>query len=433
MAQIPAAAVEHYTLARRTRNRALRAATRAWGELRAGALTPSWRDVLPALVLEVGGAQYDAALSGASYAASTLAAQGSWEAPRGFVDPRAFVGRSSSGASLEAALYSPIPAVKNMLAAGVPLAKALDTGRTYLEQIIKTQVSDAGRAAASVDVAARPSCSYTRMLNPPSCDRCIVLAGRIYRWNDGFKRHPRCDCVHVATMGRSLDAARREGLVDDPYEYFRSLDDEAQDAVFGPGSAQAIRDGADIYQVVNSRRGVTGLFTTEGTTRRGNAGALLRPGQRRMTPDGIYRTSRTREEALQALRDQGYILPGGQTPGGSLRGRVDGFGQMGRGGTRRAASEAVLRARQTGVRDPAVRYTMTAAEQRLHDAERRYLMVLEGKNPYASPAFGNTPDPTGSRRAAAAGTRAPLTPQIAAQVENDYRRWLYTRGEIFAD
>ena len=86
----------------------------------------------------------------------------------------------------------------------------------------------------------------------------------------------------------------------------------------------------------------------------------------------------------------------------------------------------------TGVRDPRNRYTMTAAERRLYDAEAAYRLVLEGKNPFASPGFGNTPDPYGEglNNVGASGSQ-PLTPQIAAMVEKDYRRWLTSNGEVF--
>lgn len=39
-------------------------------------------------------------------------------------------------------------------------------------------------------------------------------------------------------------------------EGFKSLSREEQDKRFGANYAQAIRDGADIYQVVNSKRGM---------------------------------------------------------------------------------------------------------------------------------------------------------------------------------
>jgi hypothetical protein len=75
---------------------------------------------------------------------------------------------------------------------------------------------------------------------------------------------------------------------------------------------------------------------------------------------------------------------------------------------------------------------MTAAELRLSDAERDYQMVLRGRNPWASRGFGRTPDPYGAGlNTVGGGSGAPLTPQIAAAVENNYRRWLATGGQIY--
>ncbi|WP_419404267.1 hypothetical protein, partial [Micrococcus sp. F3Y] len=68
---------------------------------------------------------------------------------------------------------------------------ALTFGRDQLRALVKTTVTDAARVAAGADMAARPRVQgYVRMLNPPSCPRCVVLAGRFYRWNAGFRRHP---------------------------------------------------------------------------------------------------------------------------------------------------------------------------------------------------------------------------------------------------
>ncbi|GAA1404058.1 hypothetical protein [Oerskovia paurometabola] len=433
MATIPAETIEHYRYVQRLQVRALEAGWSAWDYLAASNLSGSWSEVLPDLTQAIAHVQFDAALSGATYSALTLASRGEYIVPDAFSDPTAMVGWSSSGASLEAALYSPIPAVKERVAGGMGMARAMNEGREYLEQLLRTQVADAGRVAASVDIVARPACGYVRMLNPPSCHRCVPLAGRFYQWNAGFRRHPRCDCVHVAARNRTTEAALDEGLIDDPYAYFQGLPAADQDRIFGAGRAQAIRDGADIYQVTNSARGMTpnGMFTTEGTTRRGNASQGLARGQRRMTPDLIYKQATSRAQALELLKTHGYILPAGQVAGGSLRGRVEGFGQMGRGGTRRAASEAVLQARRTGVRDPRSRYTMTAAERRLYDAEQRYLTALQGRSPYTSPGFGNTPDPHGQRVNRIGATSRPVTDRELALAETEYRRWLATGGQIW--
>ena len=430
MANVLAASAIFYDTLRAIRRPATIQARRLWHEVAPAYLSESWARVSPAMGAAIVAAQVEAAAAGSTYGAFALAEQGSWVAPEAFVDPKSFGGGwTSSGARLDQTLQTPIIRTKEALAGGATRMQALDIGWQTLSGIVGMQISDAGRVSAGVDVASRKSVGYVRMLNPPSCSRCVVLAGRFYRWNAGFRRHPRCDCVHQPSRG--LEGAKSEGLIDDPYEYFTSLSKDEQDRAFGKHEAEAIRDGGDIFQVINSKRGRQGAFTTEGTGRRGNASTVLRPGQRRMTPETIYRLNPNREDALKALRDQGYILPGGQVPTGSLQGRVEGFGQMGRGGTRKAASAAVEEARRTGVRDPRSRYTMTAAEQRLNDAERRYQMVLEGRNPFAAPGFGNVPDPFGEGLNRVGASRAPLTPQIAATVEADYRRWLRTGGQVF--
>src|SRR5690349_7711437 len=64
--------------------------------------------------------------------------------------------------------------------------------------MVTTQLQDAARSAASVAIAVRASAGgYVRMLNTPSCSRCVILAGKWFRWNAGFDRHPKCDCRHV--------------------------------------------------------------------------------------------------------------------------------------------------------------------------------------------------------------------------------------------
>src|SRR5699024_3123647 len=89
---------------------------------------------------------------------------------------------------------------------------------------------------------------YVRMINPPSCDRCAILAGKRYLWNEGFLRHPNCDCIHIPASENVAGDFRT-----DPYEYFKSLSESEQDRIFGKANAEAIRDGADIFQVTNTR------------------------------------------------------------------------------------------------------------------------------------------------------------------------------------
>lgn len=78
------------------------------------------------------------------------------------------------------------------------------------ERAVLTQISDAGRAAASASMAARPRVSgYVRMLVPPSCSRCAILAGKSYRWNQGFQRHPHCFPAGVVVSGPASEKATR--------------------------------------------------------------------------------------------------------------------------------------------------------------------------------------------------------------------------------
>jgi hypothetical protein len=399
---VPDAAVEHYKAMQRLQALVVLQAADLWSEVSLSSLDGSWAAQVPLLVPALTSVQVKAAAAGASYGAMTLADQGLYEAPQHFVDPAGFAGRASDGRTLEGLLWGPVPHVKTLIGGGMDPRKALKSGGSFLTTIMRTQVADAGRAAAGVDVATKPRISYVRMLNPPSCSRCSILAGRVYRWNVGFARHKRCDCVHVQTTSRA--AAETEGLVHDPYEYFRSLSPAEQDRNYTKAGAQAIRDGGDIFQVVNSRRGMRpgGLTTTEGTSKRGNFG---RNGPR-LTPEAIYGKGLGREATLKELERYGYILPGGQDPAGVIRGQVEGFGALGRGGTRVGAREAILRARETGVRDPKVRATMTAAERRVFDAQANWDAVRAGRNPFTN------------------AKNAKVTPEIAARVEREYRKYI---------
>jgi hypothetical protein len=408
-AATPAAAVQQYKDVQALQVLAVRAARRAWDKVIPGALSRSWelllvRDVVPVIT----GVQLQAAVAGAAYGVWALAEQGAYVAPDAFVDPRGFAGSAADGRSLEGMLYSPVTDVKTAIAGGASVRQALASGRSRLDSLVSTAVADAGRQAASTDIATRRNVGYVRMLNPPSCGRCVILAGKFYRWNAGFLRHPKCDCIHVPSKG--ADALKSEGLIDDPYEYFNSLSEHDQNKVFGKGKAQAIRDGGDIFRVQNSWRGRDGLFTTEGTGKRGFASNMR--GQR-LTPEGIYKTAKNREEAVRLLEQHGYVLPQGQVSGGAVVGQREGFGALGRGGTRVGAREAVERARASGVRDPRVRATMTDAERRLNDSRSRYEQVLDGRNPYSRDGKG-------------------LTPMLSARAETDYRRWLASGGQIFS-
>lgn len=389
------AVTDQYERMQTIQSAAVLAGRRAWRKVDRTDLSRSWALAAEALAVLLGDYQEAAAMAGLAYVTDALAEQGEYVAPEAFVDPRGFAGQASDGRALASLLYSPVTAVKNHIRNGKSSAEALRMGGKVLDTMARTQVADAGRASAGVAIASRPAVGYVRYLNPPSCSRCAVLAGRFYRWNAGFQRHPGCDCIHHPA--KNAEAARAEGLISDPYEYFNSLSESDQQKYFGKHEAQAIRDGGDLYQVVNSRRGMQpgGLTTKEGTSRRGAYGRA-----KRLTPEGIYKQNLSREKTLQLLESNGYILPGGQVPGGSILGDREGFGALGRGGSRVGVRNAVEEARRTGVRDPRLRATMTEVERRASDAQSRWDAVRDGRNPYSS--------------------KAPLSPKLAAAVEKDY-------------
>ena len=399
MASIPPAIEHHYALVRDQEARALATATRHWHRLGPNWITDAWRESIPTVAAAITNAQRTAATSALVNGALALGEQGQWAAPDGLVDPDAFAGLAADGRSLDTLLRAPAITARTLIAGGVEPAQALAAGGRQLSMMVLTEIADAGRGAAGVQIAARPRVGYVRMLNPPSCSRCVVLAGRFYRWNQGFLRHPRCDCKHVPTMVTDQAEAFAHGLIDDPYEAFTRMSEAEQNRVFTNAGAQAIRDGADMYQVVNARRGMKyrGVFTSEGTSKHGWAGQILRRGQKRMTPETIYRLNPNREQAVEALRAQGYITGRGQVSGGALRGQY----------------EATYEGRR-----------MTAAEKRVAVATRDWQDVQNGLNPWTPAAQ----ERHGGARIG--GADYPLTPKIAAEVEARYYAAIATDGEL---
>lgn len=420
--QVPGPAIRHYELMQRLQRTGVVISRRAWDQIDPRRLSESWAALLPLLAAGLTDIQLEAALAGTSYSASTLASRQQYEAPAAFVAPEAFAGTASDGRDLIEPLYTPVIATKQALLGGATISQALTVGRGRLDRLVHSTITDTARASASVDITTRTSIGYVRMLNPPSCSRCALLAGRFYRWNKGFDRHPQCDCIHVPSKNTATMAD--EGLVTDPYEYFHSLTPEQQARYFGKSEARAIRDGSDIYQVVNARRGMTRLharpggrarLTYEGTSRHGNFGrrGLART---RLTVDEIYRTAGTRTRALRMLEDEGYILPGGQEPGGSIAGPFR---------LPKNASRATKEAWITGLRDPTSMATMTEAEKRRYRADRDWQMVRAGMNPYQAGAAQRWRVITEGRGTARGGSLPrPLTDDDRARAEAAYRRYV---------
>lgn len=236
------------------------------------------------------------------------------------------VGVAGDGRPVDSLLYESVIGARVAVAEGSTARQALATRGQWLTQAVGTLLSDTGRQSESLAMGVRPVGGYVRMLNPPSCSRCAVLAGKWYRKNQGFRRHPGCDCRHIP-------AAESVGsdLTVNVAEYFDTLSPSEQARIFTNAGAEAIRNGADINQVVNARRGMNTaqtasgrrvlapvqiggrdvFTTTEGVTRRGRASRVLQTGttrRPRLMPETIQQIATSRDDYLRLLRANGYLI-----------------------------------------------------------------------------------------------------------------------------
>lgn len=269
---------------------------RLWRLVERDRIAASWGAMLPQALVVLGTSQATAAASAGTYVEDVLEAQGVSAAAEGLIAAEAFAGVASDGRPLATLLLQPVLTALEQIRLGASPARAMASGRFVLDMITRTQVADAGRVAVGTAIVARPQVTgYVRMVVGKTCARCIILVGRRYRWNEGFRRHPRCDCRHVP-VAEDVPG----DVTTDPRAYFDSLSRDEQDEVFGKGGAEAIRAGADIARVVNARRGMVTadgrLYTTEAASRRP-----------RLMPEQIFRDARDRDDAIRLLRLHGYL------------------------------------------------------------------------------------------------------------------------------
>lgn len=322
---LPSAATDFYATQQRVNETTVREVRRAWDRM-GDDFDASWRRVAPVALAILTEAQSQMTLKAVDYVPQALEETGIANRPEGDFRPESLVGRASDGRRLDTLAYGAVTEAKAAIGNGADTAQALNSGGNWLELMTKVQVADAARQAVGVMTASRKNLGGTvRVLNPPSCQRCAILAGRFYRWSTGFLRHPRCDCVNLPAARKAW--AEAEGFITDPMVAYRNGDirdlTEAQKFALG--------NGADIGQVVNATRGMS---TTAHRRRAPGGGSIstdpnftpaVAPGAPdllagirfaeptaaplgALTPEGIYRTARTRDEAISMLRDWGYLI-----------------------------------------------------------------------------------------------------------------------------
>ncbi|WP_284294547.1 hypothetical protein [Luteimicrobium album] len=235
------------------------------------------------------------------------------------------VGVAGDGRPVDSLAYGAVVHSGTAYDTGSTPFQALKSGGEWLTVAMGTALSDTGREAESLAMGTRRVRTYVRMLVPPSCPRCTILAGQVSHTSQAFPRHTNCDCRNIP-----LNESIAGDYTTDPHAYFHSLTKDQQNEVFGEGDAEAVRSGADIFQVVNAHRntrlaqvgGRKVWLTSEGTTRRGfaysrlstsagkdiKAGRYRRTNRPRLMPSTIRRIATSREDYLRLLYANGYVI-----------------------------------------------------------------------------------------------------------------------------
>lgn len=259
-------------------------------------------DSLGRLAAVVAGFQAAAAVRGAQYVPEVLVEQG--------IDPDVFAEPDAR-------------TLAGWTSYGTPLLPLLDRARSprvdsyRFDRLIASQVQDAGRNGEILQMSVAPAVTtYVRHVNPPSCSQCILLAGKKYRKNEGFERHPLCDCVHVPTNEEIGDDIRFDAPA-----YFESLPTAdqlaeeyphltvkmrremglySQEDIFTKHGAELIRAAPD-----GKRQYVMGRVVNTRWMKHSTAGEnRLR---RAMPTDLVQRAGGDRVTLLRLMRANGYI------------------------------------------------------------------------------------------------------------------------------
>ncbi|MFD5081867.1 hypothetical protein ACFWOG_04395 [Kitasatospora sp. NPDC058406] len=308
--------------------RAVASADALWARVDGRLIRASWQQVAEQMFAVLVAAQQASAGGAQDYVAAAVLAAGAAPDPAGELNVAAFAGLAADGRDLRSLLELPSITAVTDVAAGLPADLALQRGRSQLLRTVTSEVTDAGRVASGAGIVADRRCTgYVRVVGGRGCARCIILAGQVYGSATAFDRHPNCQCIHEPTV------RGRRGAHLEPRRYFDSLSLSEQRRRFGEKGAQAIRDGADIGQVVNARRKGR-LYTTadgvkatrEGTTKRGtfyrreraraiaagrvpaDIGRRFQLRSARLMPEEIYRLAATRDEAIELLRRYAYLI-----------------------------------------------------------------------------------------------------------------------------
>ena len=309
-ADVIQAAARHKADTEKMTAAAFERAGKAWKRVNPGSIVSSWQTLSAGVIGAVMIAQTETIENSNNYIDFAFNDQ-NIDGLDARLRPGAVVGTMpATGATLDAALAGVAFHALDHIGRGHSVRDAMDGGMLELAQLVQYAVADTSRASAQVRIGTtQTSVGYTRVVSAGCCARCAVLAGRFYRWNAGFLRHPNCNCLHFPAT--STVAAQ---TATDPREAFDALSEKEQNRIYTKSGAEAIRNGADMNQVINARRGMTasGRFTSEGSTGRGyyritsDAG---KAGKRRLSVGEIMRRADgDKKRFATLLNEYGYFV-----------------------------------------------------------------------------------------------------------------------------
>lgn len=270
-------------------------AARRWALVDRQDIARSWARQSLLLSTAVSGAQAAAASQADTYVETSLLSEG---LPPGYgwaVASMSLATVTADGRDMTSLLYEPAITALMGIKSGRSVAESLASGAAQLDSMVRTEVADAGRTADQIALTTHGVPGYVRLAVGPTCNRCIILAGRWYRYSTGFQRHPNDDCIMVP-------AGENDPPLMSPESVYEGMTPEQRSkAGWSKDEQQAIALGADIAQVTNIHRS---LYVAGGRqyTR---VGAGKRP---RITPRQIFREApNDRDEQIRLLRLHRFI------------------------------------------------------------------------------------------------------------------------------
>lgn len=223
-----------------------------WQQLDPANLSSELVEWAPEALALLAEGQARAAAAGTLYVARFVEASGQRNAEPMPLLPSAFAGATLDGRSLGRVLGVGALEARRRERLGEKPEQARDGAFLRVGRAASTELADAGREATAGAMLLDPHVDgYTRAVRLPACGRCLVLAGKRYKLDAGFARHPRCDCFQTPRL-RSSDP------VPDAEKLFARMSEAEQAKAIGAEAARRVREGqVSLSTVVN--RTVTGV------------------------------------------------------------------------------------------------------------------------------------------------------------------------------